>query len=209
MTEEFPSNSRNAKKAPEERPKVERVVTGEVTRRKKSIGRRLGETFFGSDDARGVLQYLAQDVVVPMTKDLITDFITLGVERTLYGEVRGRGSTVRNRSNSSYVPYNRYTQAGVQEAPQRDISSRGRSQHQFDELVYQSKAEADEVLDELLGTIDKYGVATVADFYQASGVSGQFVDQNHGWLDLSSAGIIRVRGGGFAIKFPPTTDKLR
>ncbi len=215
MADEFPSNSRTQKKEPvvTERPKVEKVVTGRVSVRKKTLGRRFIETFFGSSDAKGVGEYLVQNVVVPMTKDLISDVVIQGIERTLYqGQAPSRGSA-RSRSNPNYVPYNRYTQGssptGMRiEEPRREISRQGRARHDFDELEYPDRPQAEEVLGILDSRIEQYGVVTVADFYEASGVSGHFVDENWGWHDLSTANIVRIRGGGYVIKLPPATDQL-
>lgn len=211
--DEFPGNSRTSKRElPNERPKVEKVVTGQV--RKKSVGRRIIETFFGSSDAKGVGQYLVENVVVPMTKDLIADVFIQGVERTLYQDnTPGRSSSLRSRSSSNYVPYNRYTQgsgpAGMRiDEPSRQMSRQGRATHNFNELEYNHRHEAEEVLGIMISRIKQYGVVTVADFYEASGVSGQFVDENWGWHDLSEAGIVRIRGGGYVIKLPPATDQL-
>lgn len=211
MPDEFPSNSRNGKQPPAARPKVERVVSGDVVRRKKPLGRRILQTFVGSDDARGVGEYLVQDVLVPMTRDLIAAFVTSGIERTLYGpDSRGQMSTTRNRmSAGNHTNYSRFSQGGGRlDSNRPDISPQARSTHNFTEFEYNNRFDAAEVLDTLLKLIDDYGVATVADFYEASGISGQFVDENHGWTDLSEARLRPVRGGKYTIIFPPTTDRL-
>lgn len=213
MVDEYPNNSHSAKNPPAERRKVEKVVSGDVVRRKKPLGRRFIETFVGSDDARGVGQYLIQDVVVPMTRDLIAAFVTAGIERTLYGnDSRGPvGGMSRTRVGVGvgHTNYSRYSQGPSRVDNSRpDLSPQGRATHQFDEFEYPNRFEAATVLDTLRGLIDSYGVATVADFYEASGISGQFVDENHGWTDLSAARLQPVRGGKFVLILPPTTDRL-
>lgn len=207
--EEFPSNSRRAKIEPVEREKVEAVVTGTVVRRKKPLGRRLIETFFGSDDARGVWQYVTEDVLIPAAKDMVTDAITGGVERAIFGEVRGRGRGPRGGAGGSYVSYNKYSSGGSpiggrSEAPRRELSRSARSNHNFDELVYQTKPEAEEVLDKLYFLVEKYGVATIADFYEASDVEARFTDQKYGWTDLTGVDVARIRGGGYILTLPRT-----
>lgn len=212
--DEFPGNSRTQKReVVSERPKMEQVVTSQVSVRKKPIARRVIETFFGSSDAKGVGQYLVENVVVPMTKDLIADVFIQGIERTLYqGDDRPRSSSARNRSNPNYVPYNRFTQGGPSgmriEDHSRQMSRQGRATHNFNELEYTHRHEAEEVLRIMDNRIKQYGVVTVADFYETSGVSGQFVDENWGWHDLGEANIVRIRGGGYVIKLPPATDQL-
>lgn len=193
-----------------EREKVEAVVTGTVVRRKKPLGRRLLETFFGSEDARGVWQYVTEDVLIPAAKDMVTDAITGGVERAIFGEVRGRGRGPRGGSGGNYVSYNRYSSGGAPigggrpDNSRREISRNARASHEFDELVYATKAEAAGVLDKLLFLIDKYGVATVADFYEASDVDARFTDEKYGWSELRDADVVRVRGGGYIITLPRT-----
>ena len=44
--------------------------------------------------------------------------------------------------------------------------------------------------------IDQYGEATVADFYELVGVTGNgYTDRSYGWKDLKQAYISRVREG--------------
>lgn len=209
--DEFPDNSHTAKSSSarpdseERKTRVEKVGTGRAVVRKKPLGKRILETFFGSDDARGVVNYVVQEVVVPMTKDMAMDAISGGVERAIFGEVRGRGGySSRPSSGGGHVAYNRYSSGGRPEADRRDLSDRGRRRHDFGEVVFPSKAEADDVLDELLDALRQNGFVTVADFYDAANIRGQFPDEKWGWEDLSSADVRRARGGGYIIVFPRT-----
>src|SRR5690606_6762829 len=86
----YPSNKKQdlTKKEKKEK-KVEKIVEGTVVQRKKSLGRKIADTFSG-DDARSVGQYLLFEIFVPNMKDLIFDLIRGGAERSLYGTDQGR-----------------------------------------------------------------------------------------------------------------------
>lgn len=104
-----------------------------------------------------------------------------------YGRVRG--SNARKGSGGTYVSYNSYSSA------KKPILSR-RSVYNFDDIVVESRGEAERVLDVLLAQIEDYGEATIADFYELVGVTGNgYTDRSYGWKDLRSAYISKVRDG--------------
>src|SRR4051794_18088701 len=89
MDDEFPGNRKSGKR-PQNGPKeksIEKVVTGEVILRKKSLGKRFRENFTG-DDTRSVIAHVIWEVGVPRIKDLMFSAVTEGFERKLYGESR-------------------------------------------------------------------------------------------------------------------------
>lgn len=210
--ENFPSNSRRAhegKPEKKEPKKVEKIVEGQVVRRKKSLGKRFKETFIGGDDAGSVWGYVLNDVLIPAAKDMISDAVSQGMERMIFGEVR-RGGSPRSRSSSSFTSYNRYGQPGPmnrREDPRRDsrpeLSRRARASHDFDEIIIPTKVEAEEVIDGLFTLIQQYETVTVADLYEMVGQTGDFTDEKWGWTDLRGAGVTRVKGG-YLLDLPKT-----
>lgn len=200
MVTEFPSNSRTSKEPPEVQEKnVERVVKSEVVRRKKPLSRRFVDIFVGGD-ARSVWGYVTQDVLVPAAKDMFADAVSQGVERMIFGEGRSRpGRRSGARAGQPYIAYNRYSGSTPKgRTPQDDrpqISRRGRASHDFDEIILNSRVEADEVIDRLFDLVSKYGTATVADLYDLVGVTGSYTDDRWGWTALNGAGVTRVRHG--------------
>lgn len=200
--EEFPANSHKIRSTPAEEPaetkKVEKVIEGDVVRRKKPLGKRFAETFFGGD-ARGVVAFVVMDVLIPAAKDTIADAFSTGIERMLFGEVRSASRRTGSRpSGSSYTSYNRYSQgpaATRREEPRNQMSRRGRASHDFDEIILDSRAAATEVIDRLFDLVSRYEQATVSDLYSLVGVSGNYTDEKWGWTDIRGAGVTRVRNG--------------
>jgi hypothetical protein len=202
MVEEFPGNS-NRKKAAEEpkveQKKVDRVVTGEVVRRKKPWGKRFKE-FFTGDDTQSVADYVMFDVALPALKDMVADVVSQGIERKLFGE--SRSSSRRRASSAPYghVAYNRpgapIIGGGRREDPRGpSMSRRGRATHDFDEVVLATRHEAEEVIDRLFDLVSRYDAATVSDLYDLLGISGQYTDEKYGWTDMRGASVTRIKGG--------------
>jgi hypothetical protein len=75
------------------------------------------------------------------------------------------------------------------------MSQRGRAKHDFDEIVLDQRAEAEEVIDRLYDVVNKYEQATVADLYDLVGLSSTHTDHKWGWTDLRGAGVSRIRDG--------------
>jgi hypothetical protein len=192
----LPGNSHKSK-APQVKKEVVSVTKGRVRTKKPALGKRFMNSFFG-EDAGGVWHYIGWEVLMPAAKDTITDVVSQGIERLLYGEARGRGrGRGGNRySNGPVTNYTRYSSSGpIRSEPRMEISRRGRATHDFDELVFESRADAEGVIDGLYDILSQYEEATVSDLYELSGVSGNFTDQKWGWTDLKGAGVSKRRDG--------------
>jgi hypothetical protein len=70
-------------------------------------------------------------------------------------------------------------------------------------VIIESRGDAEEVLSVLVDMIDKYDVATVADFYDAVGMTTEYSDHNYGWDNLSRSTVQRVRDGWILIMPEP------
>lgn len=190
----FPSNSRS----PREEKKVDKVVTGPISRRKTPLGKRLAQTFV-SEDAGGVGAYVLFEVLIPAAKDVIADVVSQGIERILYGGARSASRRTGARpSGTSYTSYNRFSPQSTppwKKEPGRDSNRRVRGSFSFEEIILSTRAEAIEVIDQLFELVSKYEQATVSDLYELVGITGQFTDEKWGWTDLRGAGVTRVSGG--------------
>lgn len=208
--DEFPSNSHKSREIREEvtRPAVEKIISGKVTRRKKTLSRRARELFFG-DDTMGVFEYVAADVIVPAIRDLILDAVTQGMERAVYGESRGpRRSSQRSSSfgGTSQTPYHRYSSSQRREEPTRQPRRTTRQSSGFSDIIFETRIDADRILGQLEDFIEKYGQTSVKDLYELCGEQFHYVDEKHGWTDLRGASISRIHGGGYYLNMPPTEE---
>lgn len=199
---DFPGNSRNKPSEPAEKPKkVERIVSGEVSRRKPTLGKRLKEMFVGGD-AQSVGSYVFGDILIPAVKDTIADMISQGIERMLFGEARSSSRRTGSRPSTSpgYVSYNRFSSGPAwkkddRREESRPMSSRARASHDFQDILLEKRVEAEAVLDNLFNLVQMYEQATVADLYDLVGISPSFTDERWGWTDLRGSGVTRTRDG--------------
>ena len=179
MDEKFPSNSNKSKEK-----KVEKVVSGKVKKKSKFL-----DIIF-SEDFDSVKDYIIFDVVIPNAKKILSEIVTKGSDMLLYGEARST-----KNSNASKVSYRSYYNS---ETPQKTRTSR----YSFDDILLDSRGEAEEVLFRMEEILDIYGIVSVADFYELVGVNdGTYTDNNYGWTDLRTAKVVRMYDG-YMIKFP-------
>jgi len=196
---DFPPNSDKSKlgEVEEEPKRVEQVTTSAAKRRKKGLGRKFKDTFFGGD-SKTAIQYVWFSVLIPAVKDALVEAGAQGIEKLIFGETR------RQRSGPpsgplGHVSYHRYSRPGSE--PPRQISQRARSQHDFDEIILNSRQEADNVIDRLFDLVSRYGEATVADLYELVGLRSTHTDHKWGWTDVRGTGTVKVRDG-YLISLP-------
>jgi hypothetical protein len=218
MTEEqprtdYPSNSKKSKErkglpAPENPPKnVEQIVTGTVVERKKGLFSRIASAFL-TDDKQGIGESIAMDILVPAAKNMmfdsiseIGDAIRAAFERAIFGDrlPRSRYDRPGGVTTGPYISYNRVR---TRAAPEYGtMTQRARARHDFSDLVFPTRGNAEDVKDELQRLIAEYGIATVEDFYKMAGVTPDFTDTAWGWEDLRGAAV-RVTRGGYMIALP-------
>lgn len=202
----LPANSNKSKEEPAERPEVTQITTTQVVR-KKPLGRKIKESFMG-DDAQSVGSYILFDVVIPAAKSLILDMFTQGLERSLYGDSRGRSRLGKSSNGGNHTSYQKMYNGRPDDRGRRDdrreLSFRERSEHNFDDIILTNRGEAEEVLDKLQDLVNDYNQAQVADLYSMIGVTPAYTDNKYGWTDLRGSRVDAVRGG-YLLVLPRTT----
>lgn len=175
----------------EERKKFNKVVTGNVKTKKNEV-RKLTDVFI-SEDVSNVKSYVVMDVLVPAIKKAISDIVTNGIDMILYGE-SGRS---RKRSSSDYVSYRSYSDRDRREE-RREVRRRG---FDYEDLVFDSRGDAEAVRMDMFAAIDEYGMVTVGDMYDMADRTAPYTSYNYGWTNIRSAEVVRVRDG-YIIKLP-------
>lgn len=189
---EYKPNSHKAKKTEERTKKVDKVVTGKVKTKKKSEMSKFKDVFI-SEDISNVKSYVFLDVLIPAIKKALSDIIVNGTDMMLYGDIRDR-----KRSGSGN--YRNYSTSGTRDSRG---SERRRVGYDFDDIILDSRGEAEEVLSRMDELMDTYGVVSVADLYDLVGVSCNYTDNKYGWTgSLRTAEAVRVRDGGYMLKLP-------
>lgn len=197
---DLPDNSHAARKerkeqgtAKPEEKRVEKVVRGKVKTKKNGV-RSLSEVFI-SEDAANVKNYIIMDVIVPAIKRALYDGVTNSLDMILFG---GRGNRGK-RSIADTVSYNNYSSSS--RGRDRDRDSRVSVGYSYDDIIFESRADAKEVLERMDELMEQYERVTVADMYDLVGKTGEFTDNKYGWTNIRNAEIVSVRDG-YKIKMP-------
>lgn len=190
--EEYKSNSHKLRESQTEtvpEKKVEKIITGSARPQKKSGIQKFTNVFL-PEDVDNVKSYIFEDIVVPAVKDIILDAV-----RALLGVKSPSGV---KGSTSSKVSYRKY----YEENNRRDYGeNRTRTGYDYDNVVVETRGEAEEVLARMDELIVEYGLVSVADLYDLVGISGNYTDNKYGWDSIRTASVVRVRDG-YMIKLP-------
>lgn len=207
MTQDFPNNSNRAreqeKTEPAAEPRAQKIVDGTVVQRKKPFMRRLRETFIAGDVVN-IKEYVLFDVLIPAVRDMFTDAMIQTVERTFNGDSRSSSRRMARRSPgvTNHINYSRPGSSPLRRNEPREVSRNARATHDFNEIILDSYAEADMVIDKMRDIIERYGKVSVAELYGLVGITPDFTDERWGWIELRNAGVSRLRGSQYLLNLP-------
>lgn len=184
-----------SEKAPIDEKKITKPVASGKLRKKSEISK-FSDVFL-ADDMGDVGRYIVNDVIIPTVKNLFYDIVENSLKMALFGD-RGRPGKSSRRSGE-FVSYDKISRRDDRDY--RD-EQRTRARFRYNDIEFDSRGEAEYVLDQLDAIIDKYGRASIADLYDSADITGEYTDHRYGWTDLSTAEIFRNRYGKYMIKFP-------
>lgn len=196
MSDYQPNSHRSKELAAEsakEEKRAKKVVSGKV-KTKENKTRRLADVFI-SEDASNVKSYIFMDVLVPAIKKAISDIVTDGIDMILYGESRGHKS--RSDNKVSYRTYYDERRGGRRDSD----APRTRSRFDYEDIVFETRGEAELVREQMVEIIDHYGVVTVADMYDMADITAPYTATKYGWANIRNAEVIRIRDG-YVLKLP-------
>ena len=184
-----------------DKPKVRQVGKGKV--RKQSLLKKFARYIF-EDTVESAKEKALEEVIKPGLQSLIFDTGTELLSLLIFGSSgepsRGHRSRFGGRK-SEKTSYGKYydekNRRKAQRESYRDVPK------DPDEIIMDTRSEARDALIELDMAIQKFGQASIADFYDIVGVTGEWTDNRYGWTSLRGARVRPVRDG-FIIELPPT-----
>lgn len=194
--EEYKPNSDKAREEQQTEKKVEAVISGNAKTRKKGEMKKFADVFI-AEDANNVKSYILMEVIIPAVKKAISDIVTTGIDMILYGEA---GRSRKNGSASKVSYRNYYEREGERTRAGSGISRR--NTFDYDEVVFDTRGDAEAVLDAMNDIISQYGTVSVSDFYDLARVANDNYTMNrYGWTNIGGATAVRVRDG-YVLKLP-------
>lgn len=194
---------------------VQKVVTGNVTQRQKGIGFKFRKIFLGMD-LKHTTDFVVSEYLIPELRDIIFRVGSRYLEGLIFGESRYARKATEYRSTSK-ISYNNVTPAPWRRDPREDYidvrSTVGRvpdqqrptrvDRREIADIVLNSRAEAEMVVESMMDILSHYEVVTLADMYTLVGLPTSFVDNNWGWKGLNDVTVRQIGGRGYIIEFPP------
>ena len=197
MEDYKPNSNKSREKHNEPIPekKVEKVITGAATTKKKGEMQKFADVFI-SKDVSNVKSYILLEVLVPALKKAISDIVTNGIDMILYGE----SERTKKTSTASKVSYRGYYENN-RDRRYAD-TPRARSGFDYDDIIFSSRGDAEAVISSMDDIIDQFGFVSVGDLYDLADVSTtNYTVNKYGWTDIRGAAPVRVRDG-YVIKLP-------
>ena len=135
------------------------------------------------------------DVIVPGLKNAIADVVSI----MLFGEAGRIGG---KKGNGSKVSYQRYYD-DRREDRRNYARPRAPGGYDYDDIIFESRGDADLVLDQLEAAINQFGLASVLDLYDLAGITcpTSYTADKYGWTDIRSAKVVRTRDG-YVLELP-------
>lgn len=201
---EYTPNSHKYKEEQKEKTaekRVEKVITGTATTKKKSEVSKFVGKIFSVEDMNGIKEHIVDEVVAPCIRNTIYDLIVDIASRAFGG--RGRRGGSGGGYGGSRVSYAQCYTSRNDSRPVGGGSSAPtpRSRFDFDVISFPSRADAEVVLDQMNDCIARYGHVTVADMYDMAGLTQPYTSDKYGWMSLRGADIMWSTDG-FIIKLP-------
>lgn len=203
MSEKYASNSiksreqRTTTRIEDKGKTVTKVVRGGVKVRKKSEVKKIANSII-SEECKSIKEYAIYEVLVPVVKETISQLVKGSIDMLFWGEVRNTTSRSRSGTNASRVSYRDY----YDDRRDRDRDSRRRDPvYSYDDITFEYKEDAEEVLNRMDEIVEQYGAVSVSDLFELAGRTGNgYTDNNYGWTSLRSASVERLGPNEYIIR---------
>lgn len=193
--DDYASNSHKSKKEElknSEKKEIKKVVKKVAHTKKKSEFKKITESFI-SEDAGNIKDHVLGDVLIPSIKKALYDIVVDGFSMALWGET---GHV--KKSKGSRVSYESMYDRGKRDSR----GSKRRDAYDYDDIIVDSRQEAEEVLSSMDEIIDRYDMVSVADLYELVGITDtSYTANDYGWFDIRNARAVHVREG-WLLKMP-------
>lgn len=181
----LPGNTDKAK----EGASPEKKVIAKAKVQKKSAIKEALRTFF-AQDLPEIAEHLVIDVAIPAAKNAITDMVTQGIQQLLYGEI-----DPRRRPTSGYTSYSSHSRFDRGHRRYESRRTERREPTNVEDLVFDTRGDAVDVIEFIAERIEEYGQVSVADLMSSVGIQPRYTDERWGWTTTDAFEIRQIREG--------------
>src|SRR5689334_18255100 len=182
---DYQSNSNKSKdqekKTVVKKEEIVKIVTADVIEKPKGLGHKFKTIFFGGD-FKQAMRTVAGDVILPAIRSLIVESVSKGAERVIYGDSYTRRREVDYRPRVQYNnPFRQPDPRTMGRVPDQGPRSYRVNRRDVNDIIIQSRDEAEAVVERLIDVIDKYEFVSVGDLNGILGLESSHVDEKWGW----------------------------
>lgn len=146
-----------------------------------------------------IWSYLINDVIKPMSKDLISTIAKRTVDMALYGKPT---ADLKKKGDDTYVSYNSMYNYRDDSSRSRDSSgNRNRIEDDPNFIKFRDRSEAEDCLMDCKDIVRSRGEISCAKVFSMQRLPFNHTSENWGWYSLSDAEVVPYRGG-YRIEFP-------
>lgn len=192
---EYPSNTLKDRNKTPAKPKPELKCV--VSSKTKTVAPSMWTKVFAGikpSGAQTVKGFVFDEVVIPLIQRAVVEGVTGAVNYLVRGDAYAdRKGQIKN---GSYISYNKISSGSLQEKYNTYSAPRAPGSD-IDNVWFESRVDAQRVMDEINAVISQYDILTVNGFYDLVGQTAS-INQNgekFGWSDLRNAYITASRGG--------------
>ena len=197
--EQYPSNTlkeRNKQQAQQKpKPELKCVVTGKSKPVPQSIW---SKVFVGIKPASGqtMKSFIFDEIVTPLIQRAVVEGVTGAINYLVKGDAYADRKDI-SRFGKSYINYNGISSGKPVGGNGQYVYSGKNSGMDIENVWFESRVDAQRVLDEMMGVIAQYDILTINGFYDLVGRTNLIDPSNEkfGWSDLRNAYITASRGG--------------
>lgn len=202
--EQYPSNTlkergKNSQQKP--KPELKCVVTGKSKPVPQSIW---SKVFVGIKPASGqtMKSFIFDEIVTPLIQRAVVEGVTGAINYLVKGDAYADRKDTR-QFGKSYINYNGISSGKSSGNAGQYVYSGKSSGMDIENVWFESRVDAQHVLDEMMGVISQYDILTVNGFYDLVGQTSRIDPSNEkfGWSDLRNA-YITASHGGWIIHLP-------
>lgn len=188
------SNASKEKTELEEAKKKELHPVASGKTEKKGFGARMAGVLLAADP-REVKGSLIKEVIIPSIRKTIADVVKNGIDMLIYGESKPNSSG----KAASKISYRSYYDEEREPKSRYGYSS---NDLDYDNIVFETKGDAELVLTAMDEVLGKYDVVSIADLYDLAQIStSNYALKRYGWTNLQGARIVHTRDG-YMLKLP-------
>lgn len=196
--EQYPSNTlkeRNKQAQKKEKPDLKCVVSGKSKPVPQSFW---SKVFVGIKPASGQTMkgFIFDEIVTPLIQRAVVEGVTGAINYLVKGDVYADRKN-NNSFGKSYINYNGISSGKSNANGSQYVYSGKNSGMEIENVWFESRVDAQRVLDEMQSVIAGYDILTVNGFYDIIGRTNIIDPSNEkfGWSDLRNAYITASRGG--------------